>query len=313
MKLLQMAQGCLGVAEFVGVVLSDDRKQLCSYLLQFPEQGSVRKLLEAARLDGTVISWKRRERWVRQIITTVFEVHKRGIFIGHVELCMIWVDSNDNLVSIFFKSMASHITNRRGFAPPELREFTVPGAIPDGQSLNFQSDLFQLGFCIWMLMLAEHAATVTGIFCSKSGCKTFPRYRCTAEHINPIKLPPCGGEVPKFVDVIISHCRQERPCQRKPASALLAFLRTYDDPAGFSPKRISFQTYYFQSITCEECAKVTSDENYHCNVCDHGDFDLCPQCFSAGIPCYDDGHKLSRRVRKNGRLINETMSVSSYS
>ena len=61
MKLLQMAQDCAGVAKFVGVVLNDDRTQLCVYLLQFPEQGSVRQLLNTARLDGTLIPWKRRE------------------------------------------------------------------------------------------------------------------------------------------------------------------------------------------------------------------------------------------------------------
>ena len=308
MKLLQMAQGCPGVAKFVGVVLSDDRTELCSYLLQFPEQGSVQFLLNAARLDGTLIPWKRRERWIRQIITTVVEIHKRGIFVGHVEISTMWVDSNDDIIFISFKSVADHIRNRHGHAPPELRKLTAPGAIATGQSLTFQSDLFQLGLCIWML--TEHVATVTGIFCSKSGCETFPHFRCTADHVNPIKLPLCGSEVPEFIDVIVGHCRQERPCQRKPASALLALLPTDHDSEGFCPKRISFLTHSFRAITCTECAKVTTDEHYHCNVCHHGDFDLCPQCFSAGIPCYDNGHKLSRRVHKNCRLINETTSVS---
>ena len=308
LKLFQMAQGCAGVAKLVGIVFSDNRTQLCSYLLQFPEQGSVRQLLHAARLDGTLIPWKRRERWIRQIITTVAEIHKRGILIGHVELSTIWADSNDDIVFMSIKSVTMTMTNIFGYIPPELRRSTVLGAIVTGQSPTFQSDLFQLGLCIWML--TEHVEILVGVFCSRSGCETVPRYRCTADHVNRIRLPLCTSEAPDSINVIIGHCRQEQPCQRKPACVLRALLPTEYASAVFCPTKISFQNYRFRAITCSECAKVTTDEHYHCNVCHHGDFDLCPQCFSAGVPCYDNGHELSRRVRKNGSFINEVTSVS---
>jgi serine/threonine protein kinase len=307
MKLLQIAQGCPGVAKFVGVVLNDNRTQLCSYLLLYPEQGSVRKLLEAARVDDALIPWKRRERWIRQTIVAIVEIHKRGIFVGYVDLSGIWVDSNDNILIITFKSVGGHIPNRKGYMPPELRRFTAPRALATGQSLTVQSDVFQLGLFVWML--AEHVATVNGIFCRKSGCQTFPRYRCTADHVNPIELPPCGGEVPTFINIIIGHCRQEQPCQRKPASALLALLPTDHDSASFSPDRVSLDSRFFRSVTCDECGRVATDAHYHCSVCNQGDFDLCPRCVSVGISCYNDGHKLSRRVLKYCRFINETTSV----
>ena len=184
------------------------------------------------------------------------------------------------------------MTNQHGYVPPESRKPTVLGAVVPGQSLTYQSDLFQLGLCIWML--TEHVETVLGVFC---GCETVPRYRCTADHVNPIKLPLCGSEAPESIDVIVGHCRQEQPCQKKPACALHALLPTDYESRGIFPKRISFQNHCFRWITCSECTKPTTDEHYHCNVCQRGDFDLCPQCFSAGVSCYDNGHKLSRRVR----------------
>jgi hypothetical protein len=82
MKLLQMVQGCPGVAEFVGVVVNDNRTQLCSYLVRYPEAGLFGELLEAPTSSGLSISWERRERWIRQIITAVAEIHKRGVIIG---------------------------------------------------------------------------------------------------------------------------------------------------------------------------------------------------------------------------------------
>ena len=309
MKLLQMAQGCTGVAKFAGVVLSDDRTQICSYLLQFPEQGPVSNLLHAATGDGPIIPWKRRERWIRQIVTTVAEIHMRGILIGHLDLFTIWVDSDDNIILLCIKSAVSSIRNKEGFAPPELRGLTTLGDFVTNNRLTTQSDLFQLRLCIWML--TEHVPTMIGTLCPRSGCETFPRYRCTANHANPIGLPLCGSEAPDCLDVIIGHCRQEQPGQRKPARVLLAMLPTTDHgPTDFYPTVISFQNYSFWTIVCDECAKLTTDEHYHCNVCYHGHFDLCPQCFLVNdVSCNDDCHKLSRRIRKNYRLVNEMTRV----
>ena len=298
-----MAQGCTGVAKFVDVVLNDDRTQFCSYLLQFPEQGPVSSLLNSATGDVTLIPWKRRARWIRQIIT---EIHKRGILVGRVELSTIWVDSNDNIIFISINSKAIPIMNKYGYLPPECRRLATTGAFMTDQSLTTQSDLFQLGLCVWML--TEHVGTMIGIFCLRSGCETSPRHRCTANHVNPIDLPPCGSEAPYFIDTIVGHCRQQQPDRRKPARALLALLPTEHEPADFCPKRISFQNHRFRSIICSECARLTTDEHYHCNVCDHGDFDLCPECLSADVPCYNEGHKLSRRIRKNCRFVNEITS-----
>jgi serine/threonine protein kinase len=95
-----------------------------------------------------LILWKRRERWIRQTIVAIVEIHKRGIFVRYVDLSGIWVDSNDNISIITFKSVGFHIPNRKGYMPLELRRFTAPRALATGQSLTSQSDVFQLGLFV---------------------------------------------------------------------------------------------------------------------------------------------------------------------
>jgi hypothetical protein len=57
MKLLQLAQGCPGVAKFVGVVFGDNCTQVRSYLIEYPGQGNLTKVFDRARVNGRRISW----------------------------------------------------------------------------------------------------------------------------------------------------------------------------------------------------------------------------------------------------------------
>ena len=237
MKLLQLAQGCPGVAEFVGVVVNDNHTQLCSYLVRYPEAGLLGELLEASTPNDLPISWERRERWIRQIITAVAEIHGRGVVVGCLDKESMWVNLDDQIEIVLFKSTGSYRSNAYGQLPPEIRRFTAPGALATGQIPTVQSDLFQLGFLVWML--AENDFNRVCIFCRKSGCQNFPHYRCMADHANPVDLPICGPEVPAYVNEIIGHCRQVQPSRRKSARALLALLPANHEPAVFSPNRVS--------------------------------------------------------------------------
>jgi len=182
----------------------------------------------------------------------------------------------------FFKSTADFLPNSYGFLPPELRQSTASRAYASDQMPTFQSDIFQLGLTVWRL--AEHAPTIMSpkvVSCTRMGCKKFPRYTCTADHANPVELPPCGGEVPEFVNKIVNDCRQFQPSRRKPASALLASFPTGNALERSSTTRFApCYSIFLQTKGCSECAKATTDEHYHCNACYQGDFDLCPDCFS---------------------------------
>lgn len=309
MRLLHQLRACEGVAGFVGVVVDDERKQLKSFLQECPQRGSLQQILEIAEAEGRSLSWSRRQRWVRQIIKAVSDVHARGIVSGCLELGAIGVDARDNIMLTTFKSTGRHWPNRRGYLPPELRRSVAPGALVTNQKLTFRTDIFQLGLVLWLL--AEHSSTVCGIYCRKALCSTTPRYTCTAEHSNPVALPRCAADVPAYINNMISICRSENPEDRLPAAKLLAFFPNLDHhaPSSFegpmSPSSFSLSDRFSFSVNCDECGSLTTDIHYHCNVCSLGDFDICPKCFSGGVHCFDIRHGLIKRVMRAGKIVND--------
>lgn len=48
------------------------------------------------------------------------------------------------------------------------------------------------------------------------------------------------------------------------------------------------------------------DEHFHCSICDHGDYDLCPRCVQLGVHCPGSGHWMVKRFVKNGSVVNST-------
>ncbi|KAJ6111640.1 hypothetical protein N7523_007701 [Penicillium sp. IBT 18751x] len=59
-------------------------------------------------------------------------------------------------------------------------------------------------------------------------------------------------------------------------------------------------------IDCNNCGHSIANEHYHCSICEHGDYDLCPQCVDDGASCRGEGHWLIKRVVINGVVTNST-------
>lgn len=59
-------------------------------------------------------------------------------------------------------------------------------------------------------------------------------------------------------------------------------------------------------IDCNNCGRSIANEHYHCSICEHGDYDLCPQCVDDGASCRGEGHWLIKRVVANGVVTNST-------
>ncbi|KAF2170249.1 hypothetical protein M409DRAFT_64576 [Zasmidium cellare ATCC 36951] len=60
------------------------------------------------------------------------------------------------------------------------------------------------------------------------------------------------------------------------------------------------------SVYCNQCDKAMSNEHYHCNVCDGGDYDLCQDCVTSGKMCPGDNHWLIKRFIQDGKVISST-------
>ncbi|OAG06422.1 uncharacterized protein CC84DRAFT_1164689 [Paraphaeosphaeria sporulosa] len=83
-------------------------------------------------------------------------------------------------------------------------------------------------------------------------------------------------------------------------SSLAAGSRNAD--LAFRPKMETVQTSWV--VYCNNCNIAMEDEHYHCSICDHGDYDLCPSCVESGIHCPGSGHWMVKRFVKNGSVVN---------
>ncbi|KAF2712886.1 hypothetical protein K504DRAFT_370190 [Pleomassaria siparia CBS 279.74] len=72
----------------------------------------------------------------------------------------------------------------------------------------------------------------------------------------------------------------------------------------FRPKESSCQSSWV--VFCNNCNQPMEDAHYHCSICDHGDYDLCPSCVETGIHCPGAGHWMVKRFVKNGAVVNST-------
>ncbi|KAF2114634.1 hypothetical protein BDV96DRAFT_600592 [Lophiotrema nucula] len=72
----------------------------------------------------------------------------------------------------------------------------------------------------------------------------------------------------------------------------------------FRPKQAPPQCSWV--VFCNNCSQPMEDEHFHCSICDHGDYDLCPPCVNAGTHCPGAGHWMVKRFVKNGCVVNST-------
>ena len=306
LKLSYSMRECACVVRFIGVVLDDTRKHLKSYLYESPTLGTAQQMLETAEAKAEKIPWSIRETWAKQIVTAVSEVHSKGFVVGVLQLDSIGIRADGSAVLTALKSSGRHIPNRRGYVPPELR--SKPGSNFSPKKMNFRTDIFQLGFILWLL--AEHKSTVCGYYCIRNGCTTVPRYSCTADHTNPVSLPPCLNEVPAYFSEIINNCRASNPKARPPARELLALFPQGGEMTSSSPEMAELGTKYPLtdsvrfSVNCDECGGLTTDLHYHCNICNLADFDICQICVAQGIHCFVPEHRPTKRVLTNGSIVN---------
>lgn len=196
---------------------------------------------------------------------------------GLGQLWMIGVRSNGSIaLSIASQRCPS---NRHGHCAPELRESRGTKRESFLKEENFRTDMFTLGLILWQL--AEHRASLWGYLCARNGCTQLPRYACDAPHTDPIELPGCCAGIPKYFSDMIKKCRAWGPKARPSARQLLDMfpdeLKAGVLPEGIEKIAERFPcTHIGATVYCNECSALTTEDHYHCNICEEDDFDLGP-------------------------------------
>lgn len=191
--------GSRNVIQFKGLVVDESRSVVKGLLIDFAEQGALVDILydHKGRLP-----WPKRERWAKQIVHGLSEIHEAGFVQGDFTLSNIVIDENDEAQIIDI--------NRRGcpmgWEPPEISALVESGQ-RIAMYIGVKSDLFQLGMVLWGLAQDEDEP----------------------ERKRPWSWDNVGNDIPlKFRD-IVDKCLNEEKRKRPAAKDLLPLFMDLEE------------------------------------------------------------------------------------
>ncbi|KAL2832918.1 hypothetical protein BDW59DRAFT_138894 [Aspergillus cavernicola] len=144
---LHALQGTPNVIQVEGVVVDDQQEVVKGLLISFAEKGALVDILYEYR--GT-IAWERRERWARQIVHGLCEIHESGYVQGDFTLSNIVVDANDDAKIIDINRRGCPV----GWEPPEIAD-KIESNQRISMYIGVKTDLYQLGMTLWALAMEE--------------------------------------------------------------------------------------------------------------------------------------------------------------
>ena len=140
-------KGSKSVIQLMGLVVNEEETLVKGLLIGYAEQGA---LVDIIYDNKGHLSWERREKWAKQIVQGLSEIHEAGFVQGDFTLSNIVVDQNDNAKIIDINRRGCPV----GWEPPEISKL-----IQSGQRISMyigvKSDLFQLGMVLWGLAKEE--------------------------------------------------------------------------------------------------------------------------------------------------------------
>ncbi|KAG8531749.1 uncharacterized protein KY384_003381 [Bacidia gigantensis] len=180
------------VIELKGLVLSDDEACVKGLVIAYAEKNA---LIDIIYDNQSNLPWQRRERWARQIIKGLSEIHEAGFVQGDFTLSNIVIDGNDEAQIIDINRRGCPV----GWEPPEIAKL-----IESGQRITMfiglKSDLFQLGMVLWALAMEDDEP------------ERQPR---------PLTLDNAAEDIPGYFRGLVESCLNADPVMRKSAQELL--------------------------------------------------------------------------------------------
>jgi hypothetical protein len=235
LRLYHCLRGTTGISKLVGIVLNEKQNCIKSFLTEIPTRGEIFRILAREKKAGSPVSWTRREKWCRQIVRAVAEIHSKGFVIGSLGHTIdggVAIDGEDNAIIWRFRCLVRHSSSGNGWAgffPPELRQISVEKHEIQPLQIRPPMDIFHLSMWIWLVAMNENSLH-SRLFCNAAGCPVASQgATCKELHVNPISLPELRAEVPEYVNKIVAACRQKNPNDRPPAWNILEMFPTTDN------------------------------------------------------------------------------------
>jgi serine/threonine protein kinase len=188
-------QDSKSVIQFEGIIVDEQSELIKGLLISYAEQGALVDMLYDYR-NTDELPWQRREKWARQIVEGLSEIHEAGFVQGDFTLSNIVIDDQDNAKIIDINRRGCPV----GWEPPEFARL-----IESGQRISIyigvKSDLFQLGMVLWALAEQhdEPERQERPLLCSNDK----------------------GNPIPEYFRRIVEACLSDNPKGRPSASRLL--------------------------------------------------------------------------------------------
>lgn len=144
---LHALSGVTSVIQVEGIIIDEERCVVKGLLISYAEKGA---LIDILYEEHGRIGFERRERWAKQIVQGLSEIHESGYVQGDFTLANIVVDLDDNAKIIDINRRGCPV----GWEPPE-----IAAKIESNQRISMyigvKTDLFQLGMALWALAMED--------------------------------------------------------------------------------------------------------------------------------------------------------------
>ncbi|WXC49764.1 hypothetical protein QX201_009438 [Fusarium graminearum] len=146
------------VIHFYGVVVDDDDQHVKGLLINYADQGALIDVIYEHCKDGDYgLPWKTRERWARQIVEGLSDIHESGFVQGDFTLSNIVIDGYGDAKIIDINRRGCPV----GWEPPEATPL-IESSQRITMYIGVKSDLYQLGMVLWALAAQEDEPEAQG-------------------------------------------------------------------------------------------------------------------------------------------------------
>lgn len=187
--------GSKNVIELKGLVINDEDTLVKGLLIGYADKGALVDVLYDNRGH---LPWRRRERWAKQIVRGLSEIHEAGFVQGDFTLSNIVIDGKDKAKVIDINRRGCPV----GWEPPE-----IGCLIENGQRISMfigvKSDIYQLGMVLWALAMEQDEPE--------------RQARPLLDH----KLP---HEIPSYYHDLLARCLSAKPAERISGKDLLHYF-----------------------------------------------------------------------------------------
>ena len=194
---LHSLQGTRNVISFEGLVIDEEHDVVKGLLISYADQGPLVDMIYDFK-NTDELTWLRREKWAREIIFGLSQIHEAGFVQGDFTLSNIVIDDEDTAQIIDINRRGCPV----GWEPPEIHNM-----IESGQRISMyigvKSDLFQLGMVLWALAMKLDEPE---------------------RQVRPLRIDDFPEDIPQFFKDITSNCLSEKPRNRWAAKDLLGMF-----------------------------------------------------------------------------------------